>query len=334
MADIQDIIAGFDASTEHDIGSIYVLVGGESLMVDRAFNQLRAACAPFTAGFNEELFAGKGLTGDRVTTAARTLPMMGTKRFVGVRGVDAMAAAEQTALARYLEAPSGTTCLVLTAEKLDGRGALAKAAKAQNVIYQARPPRGSDFIRFAQQEATAGQHELSAEAASALVDSVGEDLSAISDAVERLSLFVGTGQPITEQAIEQAVARVRTESVWRLVDSLSTGNAKHALAAVTSLLSDREPPLKILALIARQLRMIAKMREALAGGKSDREACAAAGAPPFKARELKQAARRFRYHNLAHAFQIVAEVDVLLKSTKRPGAAVLTDAVLRICQLR
>ena len=39
------------------------------------------------------------------------------------------------------------------------------------------------------------------------------DLSAIDDALERLSLYVGEGQAITLAAVEACVARVRVETI-------------------------------------------------------------------------------------------------------------------------
>jgi DNA polymerase-3 subunit delta len=186
---------------------------------------------------------------------------------------------------------------------------------------------------FVAQEAKARGVRIDSQAAAALVDAIGQDLAALDDALERLSLFVGgsaTGATIDVAAVEACITRVRTESVWVLVDSLSAGDRARALGATASLLVDREPPLRIVSLAARQMRMLAKAREALADGATPAEAAQRAGAPPFKARELADAAKRFGWMDLANAFLTLAETDLELKGSYRQDGIVLEEAVVRL----
>jgi DNA polymerase-3 subunit delta len=240
---------------------VCVLTGSERLLIDRALSALRKAClGDGPAGFNDDVFQGQGLSAQRVTQAARTLPMMASRRFVLVRNLDAAASEEQELLAEYVRQPSPDTCLVLLADKLDGRGKLAKVAREAGVLLELEAPRPNEIPALAQREARMRGHSLSEAAAQALSDALGADLAALSDAVERLSLFVGDKQPIDVEHVEVCVAHVRTESVWSLVDAVGERNAQKALNAAASLLGDREPPLRILALVARQLRILAKLR--------------------------------------------------------------------------
>jgi len=234
-------------------------------------------------------------------------------------------------LASYLDEPVGTCCLVLTAEKIDGRTRLARVAKKGGYWIDAGPLKTGELRGFAAAEAAHRGYKLEAEAAACLVDAIGNDLSAIDDALERLSLYVGgKGKPIDVDAVEACVSRVRVESIWALVDAVAVRDKRSILAAAASLLSNSEPPLKILSMIARQLRMVARMRDALQSGLSPEQAAAEAGAPPFKARSLATAARRFRNADLAAAFRVLAETDVALKSSRRPPETVLQEALVEM----
>jgi DNA polymerase-3 subunit delta len=142
---------------------------------------------------------------------------------------------------------------------------------------------------------------------------------------------VGEGAPILLEHVEQCVAHVRIESIWSLVDAVSARDAKTALASAASLLGDREPPLRILAMVARQLRAVAKMRDALASGLKPQEGAQKAGVPPFKARDFANAVRRFDDHKLARAFRLIAEADLALKGSKVPGPRVLERTLLALC---
>ncbi len=327
-----DIDALIELARNRKAPAVVVLVGAERFLVERAVTLLRAAAVEGgIPGFNDDVFHGRGLAAGTVSATVRTLPMMAQTRFVLVRETDEIAAAELDSMVPLLEAPVPSACLVFVAEKLDGRSRFTKVAKKLDVMIEALPLKGGAVRYFAVREAKARGHALDGDAADALVDAIGADLAALDDALERLSLYVGEGQPIAIEAVEASVARIRVESIWALVDAVSMRDTRTVLRTASSLLADREPPLRILALVARQLRTVAKMREALASGLREPEAAKMAGAPPFKARELKEAARRFTMPTLRQAFVVLAEADVALKGSKRPPNLVLEEALLRLC---
>lgn len=309
---------------------VHVLAGSERFFVDRAIRALRHAVVGDGDGWNEETFQGKACTASAILEAAKTLPMMGGARFVLVRGVDQMASAEADKLVSYLAAPADSACLLLVANKLDGRGKLAKAAKKHGLLTDASSLKAAAVRGFVSDEIRARNLKLDGDAGAALIDAIGNDLPAIDDALERLSLYVGDSRHINLAAVEACVSRVRVQSIWALVDAVGLRNRRDALHATASLLADREPPLKILAMVARQLRMVARMGAALKNGLAPPDAAKAAGAPPFKARELAQAAKRFTHAQLAHAFSVLAETDIALKGSRRPPDVVLQAAILEL----
>jgi DNA polymerase III subunit delta len=326
---LHDVIA---RASKGPLDPVYVLVGTERLLVDRAVDALRKAVESMgVPAFNVEVFDGKGLEAARVISAARTLPMMAEMRFVLLRHVDGMTPSEQTHLAAYLDDPSDSTCFVLTATKLDGRAKLAKTAKKKGYLIDTKPLRGRELRDFVRAETIARGHNIMPQAVEALLDAVGDDLASIDDALERLSLFVGAGQRIDPDAVRKCVTRIRVESIWSLVDAIGLKDRGKGIAAAQSLLDDREPPLRLLAMVARQLRMVARMREALSEGLRPQEAAKRAGAPPFKAAELTESARRFTAASLGDAFALIASTDRALKRSKRPPDVILQDAVLDLC---
>lgn len=314
------------------IGPVYVLIGPERFLIDRAATQLREAITrDGVPGFDDDLFHAKETRVESVVAAARTLPMMATRRYVLLRDADLYDAKDQATLAEYVAEPSPDTCLVVCAEKLHASGKLRKAAAGAGVLIEMKSLKGAATLSFIADEAQRRGHLISERAASALYDAIGDDLSAIDDALERLSLYAGEGRRIGPDAVEACITRTRAETIWALVDAISQKNARIALKAARSLLAEREPPLRIAAMIARQLRMVAKARQALADGLPDAEAAKIAGAPPFKARELRNAAKRFRLADLTLGFGLLAELDLRLKGGACPAEAAVEEAVLRLC---
>jgi DNA polymerase-3 subunit delta len=251
-----------------------------------------------------------------------------------VREAEDVADKELDRLADYVAAPVESACLVLVAEKIDGRSRLAKVAKQAEAWVDCEPLRPRDVRSFVEAECKRRGHPVDGDASEAIAEAIGADLAAIDDALERLSLYVGAGARIGVHAVDACVTKVRTESIWALVDAVSSRDSKTALGAAASLLADREPPLRILALVARQVRMVAKMRGALADGMSPPEAAKRAGAPPFKADDLARAAKRFGAPELRAAFRTLADTDLALKGSKRPPELVLEQSVLCLCSGR
>jgi len=330
--DIQSVLADARAGRwPHAL----VLVGSERFLADRAAKLLKkAVIGEGPSGFNDDVFDGAQVVAQRVVAAAKTLPMMAPARYLLIRDGDAIPPEQADALAAYLAAPSPSTCFVIVAEKIDGKTKLAKAAKKAGVWVDTEPLKGSLLDRFVAGEAKRRHHAISPDAVALLVDALGNDLAAIDDAIERASLYVGKGAPIDREAISASVVRTRVESIWKVVDAVAARSSRTALAGVGSLLADREPPLRILSLVARQLRMVARAKQALAGGARGEAVARAAGAPPFKARDLEAAARHFDDAALAAAFRVLAEADVALKGSKRPDDVILEEAILALCDGR
>lgn len=319
-----------ESAEQGSYGPVHLIVGTERLFVDRAVAALRRASVSEGDVWNEEVFQAKGTSAARIVDAARTLPMIGRARFVLVRGLHDLADKEHDRLLEYMSAPVDTSCLVLTADKLDGRSKLMKLAKQRDYLCEATPLKPALMRGFAAREAKRRKLRIDERAIAALVDCIGTDVSALDDGLERLSLYVGEGQPIDVAAVEACISRVRVESIWTLVDAVSMRDRRTALKAAASLLDDREPPLRILSLLSRQLRMLGRARQALDEGASADGAAAAAGAPPFKARELAHAARRMSLQKLSDAFRVLSEADVAQKGGKCPPDIALESAIMAL----
>jgi DNA polymerase-3 subunit delta len=340
MSDELDIQTFLGEARQGKWRPVNVLVGAEHFLIERAARLLKTASIGTAGirGFNEDVFHGQGLSGAKVAAAAKTLPMMADTRFVLVRDIEDVANAELEALAEYVAKPSPTTCLVLMGEKLDGKTKLSKAAKALaakdgGAYLVVEPLKGPLLERFTMGEFKRRKCAIDADALSLLVDSIGNDLAAMEDAVERLSLFVATDAGpgrVTRHAVDEIIERVRVDTVWALVDAIGLKKTKFAAEAVGSLLADREPPLKILGAISRQFRIIARMKDALESGNSPQEATRLAGAPPFKARDLSESAKRFTSQDLRRAFRVLAETDQALKGSKRDPELLLEASVLAL----
>ncbi|MBX3209327.1 MAG: DNA polymerase III subunit delta [Labilithrix sp.] len=332
-----------------DILPVWLLSGEERLLRDQALAAItKAAIGGGLAELNLDKFTAGETPIDKVLAATRTVPMMAKRRVVLVRGLERWDAssAESSAddddgkalppldrLAEYAKAPVDTTCLVLVAQKLDGRRKLVTLAKKAGFVVDCATIDSRRLPGWIKQRAEAKGHAIDPDTCELIAEIGGPDLSYLDDVLERLSLYVGLGAPITEDAVSICVTRVRLADTWNLVDAARTKDLGKVLALFADVYDPRDRGLPLVGAIAWSLRQLLKLEAALREGASIDEAARRAGIyPAFKARDLAAKLKAFRPRELERWLVVVQETDIALKSSRRSADAILEEMFTRLCR--
>ena len=329
---------------------VYVVVGEERLLVDRAVGAIReAASKGGIAGFNEDKFTAGESGVEHIINAAKMLPMMAPLRFVWVRGVERWEKKEEAgdeaprgkkgvvdspldALAEYAKNSVDSTVMVLVATKLNGQRRLMSAAKKGGFLVVCDPLHRRDLPGWIRNAAREKGHAIDERVADLLAEIAGPELGYVNDAIERLSLYVGEAQPITDDAVAAVVTKVRESTVWELLDALGRRRLGDALAVLGDVLDPRDGGLRLLATVGWSVRQMVRFESALKAGASPADAAARAGAPPFRANDLARAVRAIPPGTLGTWLGLMAEADLALKGSKRPPDAVLATMLVAMCR--
>jgi DNA polymerase-3 subunit delta len=319
------------------VDPILVVVGDERLLLTQAIDTVRAATVGAgPRGFNEDHFDANNTSSATVADAARSLPMMAKVRLVLVRNAEAWKADQWDELLRYAESPSPSTVLLITAEKLNGSMRFVSAAKKKGYLYEAKTPDERDLGPWLDGEARRRGITFEKGAAESLILSIGADLGALADALERVQLFAG-GKLIREEDIEEVVSPIRESSVFELSEAVSEKNLSRCLSIIDSLSRSRDkdkPALVVLALVARQIRMLALARDAIDKG-SDPVAALSGKMPPFAAKNVARVAKiKWSSGHLFRALRKLSETDGRLKSVSAARGQewrVMEELVLTLC---
>jgi DNA polymerase-3 subunit delta len=330
---------------------IYLLVGEERFLRDQVVAAIRsAALGGGVAAFNEDKYQAGEIDVDKVIAAARTVPMMAPKRFVLVRGVERWDSSRDAGdgedgdeerprdsspldkLAAYAASPIDSTCVVLVAEKIDGRRKLATVAKKQGFLVACETLDARALPPWIVDRARSKGHAMEPDVAELLAAIAGPELAYVNDAIERLSLYAGAGNPIDEAAVADCVARVRTADTWALVDAVGKRDLGEGMRILADVYDPRDRGLPLLGALAWSIRQLARFQAASAAGASADEAARRAGVfQPFRARELATKARGVRAKEVERWLLVLAETDLALKSSRRPADAILDDMLTRLC---
>jgi len=336
---IQELGAG-------QVRPVYLVTGEERYFRQRVIEAVRrAVLGNLDASLNEDQFVAGEVDARSVVGAARTLPMFGPRRLVVVRGLerwDAKAESESEGsasstskpldvLADYAAAPSDRTTLLLVADKIDNRRRLVTAAKKDGCLVWCASLPTYELPAWVRQRAREGGHSMSPRAAELMAELVGSDLCALTDAIERVELFVGKGVELTEESILACVANLQPASVWDLVNAVGRRDAAAALIALGRVFETGGGP-RLVGLLAWSARQLIRFGSARRAGMSADDAAKQAGVPPFKVREVSEQLRHLPLERAERWLETLAQVDFDVKGGSRlPQRAVLEAAVLDFC---
>jgi DNA polymerase-3 subunit delta len=324
-----------------ELRPLYLLVGEESHLIDQVVRALReATIRGGIPGLNEDqLMAGEADV-DAVLSAARTLPMMAKRRWVLVRGLEKWESdkgdkrgSALDRLADYAENPASTTVLVLVGPALDKRRKLANLGRKHGWLVSCETPKRAELPRWIEARAKERGNRISLSVADLLAELAGPELGPVADALERVALYVGEGQEISEAAIAECVVRVRSATVWELVGAVGRRDVASALSFLDDVFDPQDRGLRLLGVLAWATRQLVRFESAMRQGARPDEAAKAAGAPPFKARELADQVRAVPRPVLESWLERLSEVDLALKGgSKRPPKAILEQAIIDLCR--
>lgn len=136
------------------------------------------------------------------------------------------------------------------------------------------------------------------------------------------------------EAMEQLLGGGSARNLFRFTNAVQGGRAAEALETLDLLLSEREPPQALLALLYRlatQVQAANAFRPGRGSG-SLREAIGMHRAPPRAVEEIASAARRFTAEELRGVVRQVIETDFRLKSTGIPARVALSSLALLLAR--
>lgn len=310
-----------------NISPVWALHGPEKLLIDRVVLALRDALVPpALRAFNYDVFdAAERPDVGRIASAAKTLPMMGKKRLVHVKSVDALKAADLETLQPVVENPQPETVLLLVGDKIDARLKFFAQVKKKGVLEKFEPPYENQLPMWIDREARARQLNLAPGTAQRLADVVGRDLGRLASSLELLGLYAGPGNPIKADDVDELIADARERNVFELCDAVYGGQRTRALTALRRMIEGRESTIGMVAMLARHARQLLRIR-ALGPNPSPSEVASGLGLAPFFARPLAEQARRFTEAGLSRALVALADADQDLKGPVK--AALGEDLVM------
>ena len=334
--------------TKQEIQPVYFLYGPENYLIDEEVQKLLdQTLTPKERGLNLHTFDGEEHSGQEIAQAAQTLPMFSKYRFVLVNEADRMEEENVDTLLRYILDPSPSTCLVMVGQTAGSwkrhQAAIEKVGKA--VEYGRLKGRGlASWIKKRMGEKG---KTISEEAVDYLIEVVGDHLQDLENALEKISLSVGEKQTIDLLNIEGIVSEVKISTVFDLTDAIGHQNLEKALGILGKALESKAIPFRkdeetskkmedpiplLLSMMARQYRLIWRVKDLLAHHQESGEVARALRMSPWNVKKLMEQGRRFSVSFLREAILRCHQTDLAVKRGRGPKNLLMEKLVIDLCR--
>lgn len=305
---------------------------GEPYPLERVLQAIKnAVLAGKETAFNFDALSATSAGPEAVLGAARTVPMLGPQRLVLVREAHLYNADQLKAFLPYIKDPSPSTCLVFVAAKADLRLKFFSQLKKSGVLLRFDPLKERQVPGWLTEEARRQKVKLRPGAAEGIAEAVGTDMGQLASALERLALYVGLGKPVGPAEVDELLAQTRQRSIFELTNAVGRGQRREALAILGKMLRDREPGVRIVAMLARHLRQLWLAKELSGRGLAKNELASALGVHPFFLSDIVGQAGRFGRGALEKMHDALFRADRSLKSSRLPDSVILERLVLSLC---
>ena len=255
---------------------------------------------------------------------AETMPFMSDRKLVIASNALFFTGAKESSkvehnmdmLLEYVKSPVDYTIIVFTvdADKLDERKKVVKAMKESDAVLPFLSMNPEELQTWVSQHARKLGFSFAADALELLILYTGGSLQALSGEMTKLSLFVGQEGAVTVDIIDQMVARTTEQNVFILIEDIVQLRLERAFVILEELLKQREEPIKILMLIARQFRIIFQVKELGRQGYSHQQMASQIGLHPFAVKVAEGQAKKYDVNKLGRILGQLADLDYQMKS--------------------
>jgi DNA polymerase-3 subunit delta len=322
--------------TEGTIGNLYVFHGEEAYLRDYYLGRMKEKLLP--AGledFNYHILQGKDFDLKGLAMLIDCFPMMSERTLVVVVDHD-LYKGDREGLAALLGDLPEYLCLIFVYDlieyKADARTKLAAAIKAAGSVVQFARQEQGDLVDWIRRRFKADGHDIDSEEARYLIFQCGDLMTGLISEIGKISAYAKNHR-VTRADIDAVATPQLDAVVFQMTDAIAAGNFEKAAAVLGDLLHMQEPPIKLLAVLGRQLRQLYSARLALEAGKGSPYLMELWGLrSAYPADKLMQAARRFSLPWCRRAVVRCGELDLEMKSTGANGEELLIGFLLELAR--
>ena len=292
---------------------VYLLFGDEPFLVNSYKKRLREAITGDDT-MNYNYFEGKGPDVKEIISLADTMPFFAERRLVLIDGSGFFKSSAPEELVDYIAEIPESTCMVFVESEVDKRNKLYKKVKDNGYAAELKKQDADQLMRWAAGILAKDGKKITRQIMEYFMERTGDDMENIRMELEKLICYTMGREVITKEDVE-AVGTVHVSNrIFEMVTAIVTGNTRKAMDLYEDLLTLKEPPMRILFLIAKQFNQLLQVKELAGKGAQKSESASKVKVPPFVVGKLMAQAKAFTKEQILSYVEFCVESEEAVKT--------------------
>ncbi len=292
--------------------TVYLIYGEEAFLRTSYKNQMKTAIAgDDTMNFNH--FEGKGINVHELIGLADTMPFFTDKRLILVEDSGFFKSTSDE-LVEYLPQMPDSTCLIFVESEVDKRSKMFKKVKELGYAAEMTRQSSAQLARWAGTILSREGKKITGQTMELFLDMTGEDMENIRMELEKLISYTLGRDVITSEDVLAVCTERISNKIFDMVTAIVNRQTKKAMDLYEDLLTLKEPPMRILFLIARQFNQLLQVKELMGKGMDKNGIASRIKVPPFAAGKMMPQARSFSKEQILSYVNLCVETEEAVKT--------------------
>ena len=293
--------------------NVYLLCGEEAYLRNQYKKRLRDALVMEGDTMNYSYYEGKDVNPRAVIDMAETLPFFADRRVLMIEN-SGYFKNKCDELADYMSVIPESTCFIFVETEIDKRSRLYKEVKKYGRIVEFGTQKEDTLIKWILGMLKKEEKNVTKETLHNFLTKTGSDMQLIKNELDKLIAYTEGRDVITTNDVEHVCVTQTTNKIFDMVNAIAEGNQKLALDLYEDLLSLKEPPMRILFLIARQFNQLYQVKLLQKEGRGSSEIAKQAGIVPFAMKKYQAQAKSFTEKELRKAVEDCVDSEEAVKT--------------------
>ena len=211
---------------EKRIKPIYFLMGDEPYYIDKLSDYIEQnVLTEEEKGFNQTVLYGRDVEVEDIISTCKRYPMMSDYQVVIVKEAQDLSRTIDK-LEAYVDNPTPTTILVVCYKykTLDKRKKMVKIIEKTALLFESKKLYDTALPQWLKRVLSGKKLDIEPKASAMLIDFLGNDLSKISNEIDKLAIVLPAGSTITPEVIEKNIGFSKDFNIFEFQKAIGQKN--------------------------------------------------------------------------------------------------------------
>lgn len=302
-----------DDIKKNEFKNVYLLYGEETYLKLQYRDKLKNALMPEEDAMNYAHYEGKGISEGEIIDLGETMPFFAEHRVMVLEDTGFFKNASEK-LPEYMKSLPDYLVMIFVESEVDKRNKMFKAVQKAGRVVEFSTQKEDTLLTWIARLLANVDKRITKVDAQYLLSRTGTDMNNIATEVEKLICYTLEGDIVTREDIDIICTEQMENRIFEMIRAVTEQNQEKALELYYDLLALKEPPMRILFLLARQYNQLLQVKELMEHGNGQQEIASKMKLQSFIVRNYINYAKRYTKKELIQMVSACTETEEEVKT--------------------